>query len=479
MSPPDDSELRASEGAFREPVRAALPHEPFFKALAALGGHEGERDWRALTAGLVTLRVADRRLACVEDCGGLHPGREPTSGLVAGVPPDVVEAARAAANAVDRRDVVASPLRELARSVGGVVVDDLPHRLLAYANALHADSRWQLAADVYRTLLQFANTPRPDGTSAPRPFVPHVYDRLGRSLRMTGALDEARAAYAAGRAVARALGDENADRLIRISEAKILMYLGNLPAAAVALDGIIRDATGSGTAIPPDWATAARQEDDSDAAVHDRFNVVALARHDRAAVATLLHDFNLAAEQYFAAWQSYRDPIRRERVWVDMALNFAEMGLRDVAREALQVLVVGARRREIKLVAATNLLELAIADGREDLFEIYCGTLHDAAMMGTLPAELAAKFALYEGRGEARFGRMDKAVSAFERALSLGIAHHVHEVTIRSDEALAAVRSGQSVGRRVEPVQASNITPSVKRIARVVRRARRRAGTPR
>jgi tetratricopeptide (TPR) repeat protein len=296
---------------------------------------------------------------------------------------------------------------------------------------------------------------------------------------MTGALDEARAAYAAGRAVARALGDENADRLIRISEAKILMYLGNLPAAAAALDGIIRDATASGTASQPDWATAARQKDESDAAVRDRFNVVALARHDRAAVATLLHDFNLAAEQYFTAWRSYRDPIRRERVWVDMALNFAEMGLRDVAREALQVLVAGARRREIKLVAATNLLELAIADGREDLFEIYRGTLRDAAIMGTLPVELAAKFALYEGRGEARFGRMDKAVAAFERALSLGIAHHVHEVTIRSDEALAAIRSGRSVEGRVEPVQASSVTPSVERIARVVRRARRRAGTPR
>src|ERR1700689_4859712 len=108
---PSDSEPMASENALREPVRAALRHEPFFKALAALGGHEGERDWRALTAGLVTLRVADRRLACVEDCGGLHPGPEPTRGLGAGVPSDVIEAARAAADSVDRRDVVASPLR--------------------------------------------------------------------------------------------------------------------------------------------------------------------------------------------------------------------------------------------------------------------------------------------------------------------------------------------------------------------------------
>jgi tetratricopeptide (TPR) repeat protein len=479
MSPSDASEPRASVDAFREPVRAALPHEPFFKALAALGGHEGERDWRALTAGLVTLRVADRRLACVEGCGGLRPDRPTTSGLVAGVPPDVVEAARAAANAVDRRDVVASPLRELARSVGGVVVDDLPHRLLAYANALHADSRWQLAADVYRTLLQFANTPRPDGTSAPRPFVPHVYDRLGRSLRMTGALDEARAAYAAGRAVAGALGDENADRLIRISEAKILMHLGNLPAAAGALDAIIVDARAAGPVPLADWVTAAAPDGEDEAVSHDYFNVVALAQHDRAAVATLQHDFNVAAELYFAAWRAYRDPICRERVWVDLALNFAEMGLREVAREAFLTLVASARRREIQLVAATNLLELAVADGREELFEIYCTSLREAAASGTLPAELAAKFALYEGRGEARFGRMDRAVAAFGRALSLALAHRVNEVIIRSDEALAAIRAGRPIGELGPQPEAMPITPSVERIARVVRRVRRRAGVPR
>ena len=57
-------------------------------------------------------------------------------------------------------NVVASPLRELFQSASGVTASDIPQQLLAYGNALHADSRWPLAADVYRTLLQFADSPR-------------------------------------------------------------------------------------------------------------------------------------------------------------------------------------------------------------------------------------------------------------------------------------------------------------------------------
>jgi tetratricopeptide (TPR) repeat protein len=460
-------------------MRAGLHHEPFFKALSTLGGHEGGREWRAVIAGLVTLRLTDRRMATAEERAGDSQRLAPPGKLETGVPAGVIQAARVAASAVDRQDAVASPLRALVRSAGTGPGSDVPYRLLAYANALHADSRWPLAADVYRTLLRFAESPRVDGGAAPQPFVPHVYDRLGRSLRMMGALDEARAAYAAGRSVARLLRDENGERLIRISEAKILLYLGNLPAAAAALDAIIREANAAGVVPLADWVMKAKQEHESEAALHDAFNVVASAQHDRAAVATLQHDFNFAAEQYFAAWRAYRDPIGRERVWVDLALNFAEMGLRDVAREAFLLLLANARRREVQHIAAINLLELAVVEGRKDLFQMYRRMLNEAAVNGTLPAELTAKFALYEGRGEARFGHLDRAVAAFERALSLAIVHRVHEVTIRSDEALAEIRAGRPVDPLHVAPETTPITPSVERIASVVRRARQRTKAPR
>ena len=211
--------------------------------------------------------------------------------------------------------------------------------------------------------------------------------------------------------------------------------------------------------------------------LNDRVEIMALARHDRGLIATLQHEFNLAAEHYFAAWQSYGDPDRRERVWTDLALNFAEMGWHDTAREAFLVLYATARSREIRLIAATNLLELAVLDGQEPLFESYRRILHEAERSGSLPAEVAARFALYEGRGDARFGNAESARLAFERALEIATRHRVNEVTIRADEALAALRVGRPVvdwSARTAPI---SVTSSVERITRVVRRARRAAVT--
>ena len=163
-------------------------------------------------------------------------------------------------------------------------------------------------------------------------------------------------------------------------------------------------------------------------------------------------------------------------MWDDLARNFAEMGLRDVAREALLPLYANARRREIRLIAATNLLELAVLANREDLFELYRPMLREAAQAGTLPAEVAANFALYEGQGEARFGRPTAAAEAFERALALAALHRVNQVAIRTDEAIAALRTGRPVAEWFVPPTPPVLSPSVERITRVVRRARRRAG---
>jgi tetratricopeptide (TPR) repeat protein len=479
MSLSDRAESTASDRHAYEPVRGSLRHTPFFAALATLAGHEGQSEWRALLAGLVTLRLADRRFGGPE--GRVMPVPRDTirAGLVP-VPQDVIDAARAAVRDVDDREAVAAPLRGLFQSASGATVSDIPQRLLAYGNALQTDARWPLAADVYRTVLRFGDSMGPRGYSAIRPFLPHVYDRLGRSLRMMGDVDKASAAYRAGRDAARINGDIHAEQLIRISEAKILMHLGNLPAAAAALDAIIRDATPISARSPALLSTPA----DGLAVVlvngaSDQLNVPALAHHDRAVVASRMRDFNLAAEQYYAAWRGYRDPGLREAACADFAESLVEMGHFDAARDALMLLSAGAQRPEVRLLAATNLLELAVLDQQEGAFNTFRRTLRDASLAGTLPAEVAAKFALYEGQGEIRFGRPECAAEAFERALTLGIRHRVHEVTIRADHALADLKAGRPAADWFPVVAKAAISPSVERITRAVHRARRRAGVRR
>jgi tetratricopeptide (TPR) repeat protein len=474
-----ESDPRTLEAPTNDELGAGLRHESFFRALASLGGHEGEREWRALLAGLVTLRLADRRLGHSEGEVSHTPRLAPANGWTADIPPAVIEAARSAVADVDDREAVALPLRDLCRSATAVVTSDIPQQLLAYANALHADSRWPLAADVYRMVLRLADSPRLDGTFALQSLVPHVYDRLGRSLRMMGDVDGARAAYQVGREVARGIGDLIAEQLIRISQAKVLMHVGNLPAAGAALDDIIRDAMDAKT--PPHALGSVTEHTASSAlcGISDHLNALALAHHDRAVVASRQRDFNLAAEEYYAAWRGYRGPAHREAVCADFAESLAEMGRFDAARDALTLLYRVAHSREVRLLAATNLLELAVLDQREDLFDVYRRTLRDAARAATLPAEVAAKFALYEGRGEIRFGRRDAALSAFERALELATVHRVHEVTIRADEALAALRSGVPVAKWSPPVAPTTVFPAVDRITRAVGRVRRRRGAPR
>jgi tetratricopeptide (TPR) repeat protein len=479
MLPRDTPEPARSGSVASEGALSALLHAPFFAALAVLEGQEGGADWRATVAGLVTLRLVDRRAARVEDRAG-DAGDSPSPGdLPPDFTPDLIAAAVQAVSEVAAHHAVAASLHALFRSVTTVAPDALAGHVLEYGHALHADSRWPLAADVYHTVLRLAAARSSTGPVAIPSYVPLAYDRLGRSLRMMGDLDGASAAYTAGRAAAHALRDEDADRLLRISEAKILMHKGNLPAAAAALDAIIRDAEAVAGREPSSPETGGHHGRDDTPSGRDRADVIALARHDRAAVATMLHDFDFAAEQYFAAWRGYRDVARRERVWVDLAQNFAEMGLRDVAREALLPLVANARHREIRLIAATNLLELAVLAGREDLFERYRRMLRDAAEAGTLPAEVAANFALYEGQGEARFGRPEAAAESFERALALAALHHVNQVAIRTDDAILALRTGRPIAEWFARPAPPALSPSVERITRVVRRVRRRAGAPR
>ncbi len=478
MPASDETEVAVLTGG-HETARAELLHEPFFRALAALEGQEGGSEWRALIAGLVTLRLADRRIASAEYGIRHRLQLVPESGFTADVPAEVIEAAHAATGAVDDHDSVAGPLRELVQSASAVIANNLPERLLAYAHALHADSRWPLAADVYRTVLRVAAAPQADGVSVLQAFVPHTYDRLGRSLRMVGDLDGARAAYDAGCRAADMLGDEHAERLMRISQTKMLMHLGNLPAAAAALDAIIRDARAAKNSTPRVRPTYTGDNLDAGSGdPSDFLNILALAHHDRGVVASRQGDFNVAAEHYYAAWRGYRDPDRRERACADFAQSLAEMGLYDAARDPLLLLYTGAHRREIRLIAATNLLELAVLEHREDLFESYRRTLHQAERAGVLPAEVAAKFALYEGRGEVRFGRPVAAATAFERALELAALNRVHEVTIRADEAIAALRSERAVHDWFPPITPVTMSRSVQRITRAVRRVRRRAEAP-
>src|ERR671932_997440 len=197
-----------------------LQHIPFFEALSSTA--EGTSNWRATSAGLVTLRLFD---AWVED------GQSAVSGDSWGL-----RAVREAIAAVDRRCTHRALLTSVVDAmvaVPTVRIATVAPRLMAYARALQLDAHWPLAVDVYRTVIAHAH-PVEDAD-----VVVTANMQLGACLRTLAEWDEAAEAYATAGQIAALTGDLMNVLRSRVSEANIAIDRGNLPQAEAILDETI------------------------------------------------------------------------------------------------------------------------------------------------------------------------------------------------------------------------------------------------
>ena len=195
----------------------SLAHLPFFERLAALD--EENAEFRAVTAGLVTLRLFDawvmdgRELAAETSWGG--------------------RAVRQAIEAMDEGSVARSLLLSTVESMdpdARVARTDLVlPRLMAYARSLQFDGAWALAADVYRTVLTHAH-PLNDADA-----VITANLQMAICLRTGARWDEAWEAYGdAGEAAALA-GDVMNMLKARIGSttAALAVIIGEMPAGSI------------------------------------------------------------------------------------------------------------------------------------------------------------------------------------------------------------------------------------------------------
>ncbi len=451
-------------------------HDAYYAVLAHLDGREDSAEWRATVAGLVLLRLVDRWIACPREGNGYSVRDAPVTSaddLNPAALGELVAAARDAAAAVESADSKRQLLLALVEAAATGSTGDMARALLLYAHTLHTEATWPLAADVYGTVYRLATAPTPVNGTDLEVLGPVALERVGYAKRMMGDLDGAAASYMDGRAAAIAQGDKIRDLRIRLSEANLLIHVGNLPRAVVALESILDEASQHPEEVSRgrDLARSLRLEVPLLDIDLDTRDIIALARHARGTVAAMLGDHALALEHYFAAWVGYRDPARRERVWLDMAFSLANIGVRNAAHDAYAVLHLTAREREARLTAALNLMELATMDGREDVAMTYRAEIESAAASGALPAWLAPWAAYHSGKAEARFGRPEHARALFMEALELAKQAQVNEVTIRADAALAALVTGGGVEHPSSALPV--IPPAVIRIARTIRRVRK------
>lgn len=370
-------------------------HLAFFAELAALD--DGDSSWRAVSAGLVVLRLVD---AWIEE------GATAVAADGWGI--------RSVEAAIEEMDE-GLPARSILRSVVGALKSSSPNdmrgiapRLLAYGRALDLDAKWALAADVYETVIAHVH-PVEESDVAVTAHLRRAY-----CLRSLGELDEAANSYATASHIADSVADIFGVLRAQIGVATIAKTRGNIPQAESLLDdAIVR------------------------AEAHQLTDVHAMALQDRADIAYLRGNYDLAVRMAYRALEHTKDPVNRDRLLSDIAASFYMLGVRSVARDTYLIIEATAQEQYPRWVASINLMEIAAQDGSMPLFERYRKSLSSTA----LPPILQAQFLLHAGEGYAALGERDLAEATLSQAAQLADKYSLNQVSFTIEESMRRVRS--------------------------------------
>lgn len=404
-----------------------LRHLPFFEEVASR--EESDPSWRSATAGLVVLRLVDAWLAdgpsvAASDDWGMR---------------NVSGAIEAVDEGTPIRALLARVLDALRERKPDIHVVATP--LMAYAQALEYEAKWPLAADVYHTVLAHLH-PVEDGDAS---IAAHL--RLGQCYRNLNQIDAAAAAFGAASEIATALGDMVGILRARIGEARIAMIRGNVPKAEKLLDDTIKRAVG------------AELRDVRSRALHDRANVAQIGRQ-----------YELAIQFAYDALEHSQVQSERDRILGDIALSFMELGVYSAARDAYLVLSATAQEQYTRWAATLNLLEISVQTSSEMHFESYRRQLAGQS----LPLLMATAFQLAVGNGYQRFGNYAKARLHLERAMAMAGEHGFNQYLFEAEEALLQLETPPP------PLRVSaEISLDTKEVADAIRELRESVGASR
>ena len=426
--------LEDSEGSQRyEPATAErrvnrtdgmLRHLAFFEELGAMD--ESDVSWRAVSAGLVVMRLVDRWMS------------DGALGLTA----HSVSAVRAAIEEMPEttpvRRILSAVVDAMAESESGEMHAVTP-RLMAYGQALEYESKLSLAADVYRTIVAHAH-PIEDADIA----IP-AHNQLAFCLRNLGDLSGAAAAYDEATRVATTTGDIIGVLRAQVGRAKVWIAVGNVPQAEAILDDAIVRAAAPGL------------ED-----------VRARALHDRAHVAAMRGQYERTIQFAYQALEISVSQRHRDRILGDIAAGFSDLGLLDVARDAYVVLAATSQEQYVRWMSELNLLEIAAKQGNEPQFDRF---RRDLASADFTP-QLRVIYLLHVGRGYDLFGRTDLSIEYLDRAVRLASQYQLNALLFEAEDAL-----GQARLRRSKQCVAQQSAPeSLQTVIDVIEDMKRMAG---
>ena len=368
---------------------APVRHIAFFRAASA--ETEGSPEYKTLLAGLLVLRLLDKWRARVEG------DRDLKFQEFIAVKRTVESIAQTPVQRI---------LSELVNTISAFAdgsADTRVAKLIAYAQLLEHDERYDPSADVYLTAIELS--------TRDTELVPLCYQRAGVCLRKLGQIDRAGELYRDGFAVALANGDHFWALKLRLSMGLLEMHKGDLPEAERQLDAVIADADAL------------------------QSPVAAEARHERGTVAYARDQDALAAEYYYAAVKGYADPEMKRRVMHDLATVLADLGHLDGARTTLSAIYNATDARpDTAHHAAVNLMRIAVLAGEQIKFDKLRREIADMRLNGYTRAH----YHVFVGQGYLKFGEPSRAREEFAQALIVAEAHHVYKILIKADELLKA-----------------------------------------
>jgi tetratricopeptide (TPR) repeat protein len=371
-----------------------LKHLAFFDEIAAR--EEGDPAWREAVAGLVVLRLVDTWLdegpsVAVDDAFAIRSIEATIEEIQHGTP---------------IRTLLGRVLAALCERKPDIHVVVTP--LMAYAQQLEYEAKWTLAADVYHSVLAHLH-PLADTDAS---IAAHL--RLGSCYRSLHRIEDATAAYASASEIATAAGDMVGILHARIGEGVIAVLAGNLPKAQTILE-----------------ETIARADGDSLRDVRSR------ALHERATVANRRGQYELAIRYAYEALRESQSTSEKDRILIDIAGDFADLGVYTAAQDAYLVLSVTAQEQFTRWAALLNLIDVAARTGAQLLFEQH----RRALVREALPPYLATGLELVLGTGYQRFGDDEKAREHLQRAMTLATEHGLNAFLFDAEEALLGLRS--------------------------------------
>jgi tetratricopeptide (TPR) repeat protein len=237
----------------------------------------------------------------------------------------------------------------------------------------------------------------------------------------------------------------------RIQEAHIAIDRGNLPHAETLLDDTIVRAKESGLA-----------------------EIRATATHDRAHLASRRGRHEEALTLQYEALKGVRGQMARDRVLNDLGASFVQLGVYTAARDAYLVVAATAQEQYLRWTATINLLDVAVYERREPLFEQYRRDLEGIS----LPPTLATYYYIFVAQGYRAFDKLSLAKAAVNRAIELSTVHRLGQALYEAEELFNDLQQDEARERCAERIasRSASWSPEVQGIANAIHELRTMVG---